>query len=126
VCLLSDGPAQLPLPVVPPAGEAIGTTSLAAALGKATRPAEQKVATMEDQWPHAYEWLLLLMGFASVGGGVARVLVHLHQPEEGPLNGPTTCNPPQQLWPVLWALRPPWWWPRPSRSWIPWCCWRRQ
>jgi hypothetical protein len=49
VCLLSDGPAQLPLPVVPPAGDAIGTTSLAAALEEATRPAAQKVATMEDQ-----------------------------------------------------------------------------
>jgi hypothetical protein len=51
-------------PMPPPAhvGEAVGTASLAAAIAAATRPASQKVVTVEEKWPHSYRRLLLLVG----------------------------------------------------------------
>jgi hypothetical protein len=52
----------LPAPPPAPGGEAAVTASLAAAIAAATRPASQKVVTIEEKWPHSYSRLLLLVG----------------------------------------------------------------
>jgi hypothetical protein len=57
-----------PVPALPPAqgGDAVGTATLAAAIEAATRPAAQKITTVEEKWPHLFGRLLLLTGVPSV------------------------------------------------------------
>jgi hypothetical protein len=60
--------APLMLGPAPTVGDAAGTATLAAAIEAATRPAAQKIVTVEEKWPHSYGWLLLLAGVANVEG----------------------------------------------------------
>jgi hypothetical protein len=58
--------APAALPPAPIVQDPAGTASLAAAIEAATRPASQKIVTVEEKWPHSYRRLLLLTGVPDV------------------------------------------------------------
>jgi hypothetical protein len=64
--LAPNASPPVPAPVPPQAINAGGTATLAAALEAATRPAAQKVISVEEKWPHSFRRLLLLTGVGAV------------------------------------------------------------
>jgi hypothetical protein len=59
--------ASAPTPSAPLlVADPLGTSTLAAAITAATRPAVLKVKTVEEKWPHSYRRLLLLAGVPDV------------------------------------------------------------